>query len=320
VIKRCLAKDPAARWQSIQEARAGLLWLQGEPGLTAPRPAPVVKAANRSRMALIAGVTCAALGAAVAGWWGFTHRSPAATESATSAITPASTPAAPPAAPPVVIPAAPPAETPAATPIPTTATPATAPPIKKPVVKPAANAAATPATAPVIPPVSAPAATPPVDVKPEPKPTPFVAPPPKAEAPAPRIFAVPDGLPFSVRLAEDIPSDVEQGQALHFTVVSPLRIGAETIVPAGAKVTGVVVEGVKKKLIIKTKVTFRLKDVEAVDGSKLAIRAESTTDSKDGARSVAVAKMPKHAKEVAAPAGTEYPAYSSGAQSVKLSK
>ena len=38
VIKRCLAKDPAARWQSMQEMRAGLLWLQGEPWIAAPRP------------------------------------------------------------------------------------------------------------------------------------------------------------------------------------------------------------------------------------------------------------------------------------------
>ena len=124
-----------------------------------------------------------------------------------------------------------------------------------------------------------------------------------------------------MRLAEDIPSDVEPGQLLHFTVVSPLRIGAETVVAAGAKVTGEVVEGAKRKLIIKTtKVTFRLKDVAAVDGSKLAIRAVASADGKDGAISVAAAKMAKHPKEVAAPAGTEYVAYSSGAQSVKPAK
>jgi hypothetical protein len=126
-------------------------------------------------------------------------------------------------------------------------------------------------------------------------------------------------LPVAIRLAEDLAADAEPGAIMHFTTIHDLKIGDNVAIPAGAHVAGEVVDGAKKKfLVVATKITFRLKNVEVPGGGRITLRV-TPKDSGDFKRSIAAPSMPKHAKEVAAPAGTEYTAYTEGGQSVTVS-
>ena len=87
---------------------------------------------------------------------------------------------------------------------------------------------------------------------------------------------VSDALPFVINLAEDVPADAPEGQALHFTVSEGLQVGDKTVIAKGATVTGAVTGETGKKRFLGIgghKLTFRLTQAEAVDGRKLAVRA-----------------------------------------------
>ena len=97
---------------------------------------------------------------------------------------------------------------------------------------------------------------PPVVVTPPPQntakmttvPTPAPAPV-KAAAPAAVPVNVADGMPFSIKLAEDVPADAEEGLALHFTAVDGLKVGDTVVVAKGASVTGSIVDAAGKKKV-----------------------------------------------------------------------
>ncbi|HTC89025.1 MAG TPA: protein kinase [Bryobacteraceae bacterium] len=295
-------------------------------GPSKPPPASAGKATSSGTspkllvaiLALIGVVLVA--GAAAGGWywWKGHQTSPARVASATP----------PPA---VVAPAAPAPEPVQATP-PPVETPPTPPPaaettpdvskaakpkrVPKPqpdkTVKVIIPAAPPPAVVPT-PPPSAPVAPPPV-VPPKPAPKPVVATP----------VMVSDALPFVMNLAEDVASDAPEGQALRFTVAEPLQVGDKTVIAKGAVVTGAVTgeSGKKKFLGIGGghKLTFRLTQVEAVDGRKLAVRAIAGK-SEDGptVRSFDTAKGSK-TKGYAAMQGTVYIGYIDGDQMVAVHK
>jgi serine/threonine-protein kinase len=180
--------------------------------------------------------------------------------------------------------------------------------------KPDKTAALPPIPAPIAPPtpVPAPVAAP-------------VAPPPKP-APKPVITTpvmVSDALPFVINLAQDVPSDAPEGEAVRFTVGQSLQIGDKTVIAKGATVTGAVVgEAGKKKFlgIGGHKLTFRLTQAEAVDGRKLAVRALAGK-SEDGPtiRPFDTAKGTK-SKGYAALEGTVYIGYIDGDQIVAVHK
>ena len=134
---------------------------------------------------------------------------------------------------------------------------------------------------------------------------------------------VSDALPFVMNLAEDVASDAPEGQALRFTVTEPLLVGDKTVIAKGSVVTGAVTgESGKKKFlgIGGHKLTFRLTQVEAVDGRKLAVRA-TAGKSEDGPtiRPFDTAKGSK-AKGYAAMQGTVYIGYIDGDQMVGVHK
>jgi hypothetical protein len=150
-------------------------------------------------------------------------------------------------------------------------------------------------------------------------PVPVVAPP-KPAAPAAVPVNVSDGMPFGIALAEDVPADAEEGRILHFTVIQGLKVGDNVVIAKGAGLTGSVVEAGKRKTFGGNKMTFRLLQVDAVDGKKLNVRAEPARG-KDGA-----AKRPIDAgakgktKEIAAAAGSQYVGYIEGDQTVSVHK
>ncbi len=175
---------------------------------------------------------------------------------------------------------------------------------------------------PVVPPIPAPPS--PTPVAPPPVATPAPAPP--KPAPKPVIQTTPvsvaDALPFVMNLAQDVPSDATEGQAVRFTVTQPLQVDGKTVVAKGATVTGTVVgESGKKFLGIGgKKLTFRLTQVQAVDGRKLAVRAMAGKNGEAPAsRSFETGKSSK-VKGYAALQGTMYIGYIDGDQMVAVRK
>jgi class 3 adenylate cyclase len=153
---------------------------------------------------------------------------------------------------------------------------------------------------------------------------------PAIEAPAseptpviqPITVTVSDALPFTLELAEDVPSDAPEGHPLRFTVSEGLQVGEKTVIAKGAIVTGAVAAEAKRKRFLgigaHDKLTFSLTDAEAVDGSKLAVRALAGK-SEDGPaiRPFETLKGSK-TKGYAALQGTQYVGYMDGDQMVSL--
>lgn len=174
---------------------------------------------------------------------------------------------------------------------------------------------------PVVPPLPAPAA--PTPVAPSPVATP--APPPPKPAPKPVIQTTPvtvaDALPFVMNLAQDVPSDAPEGQTVRFTVTQPLQVNGKTVIAKGASVTGTVMgESGKKFLGIGgKKLTFRLSQVQCVDGRKLAVRAMAGSGGGPPIRPFETGKSSK-VKGYAALQGTMYIGYIDGDQTVAVRK
>jgi serine/threonine protein kinase len=265
-------------------------------------------------LSLIGVILLAGIG--TAGWFWWRNHQPA---SAPVAVT----------IPPAVIPTPPPVESaPSAETTPTpqpSATPPTNPAdaaksakANRP-KKPKPDATLTPATPPPAAVTPAPALPPPVATLPPPP----VIPTPKPVIPSTPV-TVADALPFVMNLAEDVPADAPEGQALHFTVTEPLQIGDKTVVAKGATVTGTVMgESNKKKFLGIAggghKLTFRLTQVEAVDGRKLAVRAIAGKSDGATVRPFETGKGAKN-KGYAAMQGTVYVGYIDGDQIVSVHK
>jgi serine/threonine-protein kinase len=288
VIHRCLAKDPADRFQSMNELRDTLIRLRQlaesnslpETVLATPVPAPAPvpvpapAAATTSRWPLAAAAAFVVV-AAPALWYFTRSQAP------------------PPPPPPVQEqPAAPPASTPEVAQ--NTAPKATAPP-----PRPAAPASAgTPG-------------------KPSPAaPVPAAEPAPVKEAPKVEalLVPIPDGTPVALELQTDIPIDAEAGLALVFTVANDVKIGTETVIAKGAAAAGELYAVEKKKQFLVvgrgTKVSVQVNTVNAPDGAKLNFRKDPKPVENKGAKS----------KTIAIPKGAPVVAYTTGAQAVRLKR
>jgi len=132
--------------------------------------------------------------------------------------------------------------------------------------------------------------------------------------------AVADGMPIAIRLTEDVPADAPAGRSLRFTVARQFRAGSTVVLAEGAVVTGEIAEAARKKLIGGKGTTFRLKEVATTGGGKLALRASSQRHGEDSPRPLEITGGPKHPKDLAAVAGTDYVAYVEGNQTVAVKK
>jgi len=152
-------------------------------------------------------------------------------------------------------------------------------------------------------------------------PPPVVVPAKPAATPAVPVN-VADAMPFSITLSEDVPADAEEGHVLHFTVIDGLKVGDTVVIAKGAAVTGSIVVAAGKKNVFGMggKMTFRLLQVDAVDGKKLNIRAEPSRG-KDGPAKRPIESGAKgKTKEIAAAAGSQYVGYIEGEQTVSAHK
>jgi serine/threonine protein kinase len=295
------------------------------PAGRSPRVAPPSSGTSPKMVLLILVLIGAVLvaGAGIGGWYWWKSRQPAAAPVATAIAPPE--PIAKPAPvdetpPPVPVenpPVMPPAET-----APAVGTAGASDVAKTVKPKRTPKPPAPDKSAKIIPPAPAPA---PVVVPAPPPPAPVATPaPPPTPAPKPVIqtpVLVADSLPFVINLAEDVPADAPEGQAVRFTVGEDLRVGGQTVIEKGATVTGSVMgESGKKKFlgIGGHKLTFRLTQAEAVDGRKLAVRALAGKGGDGPAiRTFDTAKGSKP-KGIAALQGTVYVGYVDGDQMVSV--
>ena len=177
----------------------------------------------------------------------------------------------------------------------------------------------TPASAITTPaPVSAPAAPsapPPAPVQP----TPGTTTPPLAQVKS-TMVVVPDGKPFNITLAGDVPVKLTAGQKINFTITNDVKLGELVVIAKGTAVAGEVVDAGEGKKVLgiiggKNKATFKLTSVESAAGSKLAIRATPAhSDKSDHAIELPGAKT----KDLLAHTGAEYMAYVDGEQTVTI--
>jgi serine/threonine-protein kinase len=185
-----------------------------------------------------------------------------------------------------------------------------------------AKAAASPASPA---PVSVPAASAASATTPAPTPAPAeTAAAPAAVSQSGALVAVTltDGLAFSITLAEDIPQNVEEGRSLRFTAAKEVRVGELVVIAKGASVVGEIAQAARKGTfgIGGSKMTMRLLVVDAVDGKKYRVRAQSAraADGKNE-RPVETNVKPKN-KDLVAAAGTQYVAYIDGDATLSIKK
>jgi hypothetical protein len=126
-----------------------------------------------------------------------------------------------------------------------------------------------------------------------------------------RTVALIGGVPFQITLTEDVPYDPADGMELHFHASKDYEVDGAVAIAKGATVTGEVVRKGRKKV-------FRLITADAVDGSKLKVKATSGRGSDRNETNI---EPPGHrGKESLAPKGSSYLAYFDGDQTVAVNK
>jgi hypothetical protein len=109
---------------------------------------------------------------------------------------------------------------------------------------------------------------------------------------------------------------------LRFTTAEDFRTGSDTVIAQGATVTGAIAEGVGKKKFFRGpgKISFSLAQLDAVDGTKLKVRAAAVKGANAEARHTVEINGRRPRKELAASAGDEFIAYIDGDQTVSIKK
>jgi serine/threonine-protein kinase len=133
-----------------------------------------------------------------------------------------------------------------------------------------------------------------------------------------RPVTVIGGVPLSITLLADVPAGAEPGTPLRFQVTQDYRVNGTVVIAQGAPATGELLGVGKKFLNLGGKVQFKLDTVTAVDGRKLRIKASSGRSSDKNEHNIT---PPGHrSRDVLAPAGSEYLGYFDGDQTVNVRK
>ena len=134
------------------------------------------------------------------------------------------------------------------------------------------------------------------------------------------MLVVPDGKPFNISLAADVPTKLTAGQKISFTITNDVKVGDVLVIAKGTAVAAEVVgPGDSKKFLGviggKGKASFKLSSVEAVGGAKLAIRATPAHSDK---ADHPIELQGNKGKDVLAHAGAEYMGYVDSDQTVTI--
>jgi hypothetical protein len=122
-----------------------------------------------------------------------------------------------------------------------------------------------------------------------------------------------DGVTVPLKLSEDIPKDAMEGDPVRMTVSRDVEVNGSVVIPKGAVALGSIVDGANKRKLfgLVGKMTFRLREVNAVDGQKVSLRATSDAK-KDG--------VSKKSMGGNALAGTAYTGYVDGPNTVAVKR
>jgi hypothetical protein len=105
-------------------------------------------------------------------------------------------------------------------------------------------------------------------------------------------IAIPDGTPLEVESTFTVSSgEVQEGSAISFTVVHPVKVNGHTVIAAGARATARVTKAKKGGSWGRAgTLAWEMKDVVAVDGSRIPLEFAKRTkgDSKGGTVATAV--------------------------------
>jgi hypothetical protein len=87
-------------------------------------------------------------------------------------------------------------------------------------------------------------------------------------------MTVPDGTRIRVRLDQTISSGTaDQGQTVELSVTEPVKIGGQTVIPDGARVTGTITQAQEKRHMGRAgKLDFSIDRVRAADGEWIPLR------------------------------------------------
>jgi hypothetical protein len=99
-------------------------------------------------------------------------------------------------------------------------------------------------------------------------------------------ITIPDGTPVELEMSYTVSSaDVEEGTAISFNVVLPVKIGNNTVIARGARATARVTKAKKGGSWGRAgQLAWAMQDVAAIDGSRIALQFTKSTkgDSKGG--------------------------------------
>jgi Protein kinase domain len=148
---------------------------------------------------------------------------------------------------------------------------------------------------------------------------PAAVPPTSVEAKDTRLVPLLGGVPFEITLTEEVPNDPAEGLTLHFQAAKDYRVDGAVVIAKGAEVTGEVIGAGKKSILGRGgRPVFRLMTADAVDGSKLKVKAAPGRSSDKNEHNI---EPPGHrGKDSLAPAGSTYLAYFDGDQTVAVKK
>jgi hypothetical protein len=190
-----------------------------------------------------------------------------------------------------------------------------------PIAAPASAKQTVPARVEPVAPVNAPVPAP------EPAPAPVavaapppIVPPPPAATPQTTNVVVSDGVPFTIALAADVPSDADMGRPLRFTAVQDFRVKGLLVIPKGAAVTGQISETAKKKFlgIGGGKLSFELLKAETAGGQQISVRALAARRNDGATQRPVETNTRTGSKDIVAAQGAQYIAYIDGEQSVTV--
>jgi serine/threonine-protein kinase len=342
VIGRSLRKDPADRWQTMEEAFQVLAALKQkfDSGILthtqfgpARPPAVNAKAPRKNKMLIWGSVIAAAILAEAAGWWWVSHRNPTPLKPVAANPIPGGPVAAPPPgtvltnqdviamakahlSPSLIISQIRSSETRFDLSTPEVIR-LTKEGLPEKVIEVMRNPKAAAGTD-----MPSPFATPDKSSPPEPAPaTPSAPVPPPAVGLDPGVVAlhpitILGGLPLGITLLQEVPAGAEPGTALRFQVTRDYFVNGQVVIAQGAPVTGELLGAGKKFLSLGGKVQFKLNTVTAVDGHKLQIKASPGRHSDKNEQRI---EPPGHRnKDVLAPAGSQYLAFFDGDQTVNV--
>jgi hypothetical protein len=125
------------------------------------------------------------------------------------------------------------------------------------------------------------------------------------------LVTVPDALPVALELLSEVMVGATAGTPLQFAVANDVTVGGERVIAKGATATGQILAVDKKK------VTIRMLTVDALDGTKLNLRA---TAGAAGDSKRTMETPGQKSTTVILSTGTSTIGYLSGQQSVRLRK